>query len=44
MMGGHGMSLQPCSEVKYAFRKREGVIDNLEHCGQFEKYSTIIAK
>ena len=36
MMCGHGVSLKPCSEVNYAFRKREVVIDNLEHCAQFE--------
>jgi len=35
MTGGHGVSLKPCSEVNYAFRKREGVI---ERCAQFEKY------
>jgi len=35
MTGGHGVSLKPCSEVNYAFRKRV-VIDNLEHCAQFE--------
>ena len=39
MMGGHGVSLKPCSQVNYAFRKREGAIGNLEHCAQFEKYS-----
>jgi len=38
MTGGHGVSLKPCSEVNYAFRKRDGAIDNLEHCAQFEKY------
>ena len=35
------MSLKPCSELNYVFRKREGVIDNLEPCAQFMKYSTI---
>jgi len=25
MMGGHGVSQKPCSEVNYAFRKRKGV-------------------
>ena len=35
MTGEHGVSLKPCSEVNYAFRKREGVIENLERCAQF---------
>ena len=35
------MSLKPCSELSYVFRKREGVVDNLEPCAQFKKYSTI---
>ena len=43
MMGGHGVSPKPCSEVIYTFRKREGVIDNLEQCAQFEKYSMIMS-
>jgi len=41
MTGRHGVSLKACSEVNYAFRKREGVIDNFERCAQFEKYSMI---
>ena len=41
MTGGHGVSQKPCSEVNYAFRKRKGVIDDLQQCAQFEKYSTI---
>ena len=41
MTGGHGVSLKPCSEVNYAFRKRKGVIDDLEQCAPFEKYSMI---
>ena len=34
------MSLKPCSELNYVIRKR-GVIDHLEPCAQFKKYSTI---
>ena len=43
MTGEHAVSLKPCSEVNYDFWKRGGVIDNLEDCAQFEKYSTIMS-
>jgi len=43
MTGGHGVSLKPYSEVNYAFRKREAVSDNLEHCVQFGKYSMVMS-
>jgi len=43
MTGGHGVSLKPCFEVNYAFRKRKGVIEDLERCAQLEKYSTIMS-
>jgi len=38
-----GKTLSACSEVNYAFRKRESIIDSLVHCAQFEKYSMIMS-
>jgi len=36
------MSLKPCSELNYVFRKR-GVTHNLEPCAQFKKCYTIMS-